>query len=89
MQKSISRSALVQLMVVDIADQLRRGDNELDNFVDLGDVEEGSPADTKKQSEIREEFNQILVLHKKTRATHRQGGKHCAEQQKGSPALDG
>jgi RNA polymerase primary sigma factor len=43
MQKSISRSALVQLRVSEIAELLKRGDEELDNFVDLGDVEEGSP----------------------------------------------
>ena len=53
MQKSISRSALVQLRVVEIAELLKQGDDELDNFVDLGDVEEGSPADTKKQAEVR------------------------------------
>ena len=37
----------------EIAELLKRGDDELDNFVDLGDVEEGSPADTKKQAEVR------------------------------------
>jgi RNA polymerase primary sigma factor len=56
MQKSISRSALVQLRVSEIADLLKHGDEELDNFVDLGDVEEGSAADTKKQAELRNQF---------------------------------
>jgi RNA polymerase primary sigma factor len=65
MQKSISRSALVQLRVVELADLLKHGSEELDNLVDLGDVEEGSPADTKKQAEVREEFTEILALHKK------------------------
>lgn len=65
MQKSISRSALVQLGVVEIADELKHSETELDNFVDLGDVEEGSPADTKKQADIRQEFTEILALHKK------------------------
>jgi RNA polymerase primary sigma factor len=65
MQKSISRSALVQLRVMEIADLLKHGDEELDNYVDLGDVEEGSPADTKKQAEVRTEFGEILVLHKR------------------------
>ncbi len=65
MQKSISRSALVQLRVVEIAGLLKQGEDELDNFVDLGDVEEGSPADTKKQAEVRAEFAEILVLHKR------------------------
>src|SRR6202142_4536335 len=53
MQKSISRSALVQMRVSEIAELLRGGDEERDNFVVFGDVEEGSPADTKKQAEMR------------------------------------
>src|SRR5450432_2989218 len=44
MQKAISRSALVQLVVLDLADQLRRGVIELESAVDLGDVKEGTPA---------------------------------------------
>jgi RNA polymerase primary sigma factor len=65
MQKSISRSALVQLLVVEIAERVRTSDEELENYADLGDVEEGSPADTKKQAEVRAEFNEILALYKK------------------------
>jgi len=65
MQKSISRSALVQLRAVEIAELLKRGDDELDNFVDLGDVEEGSPADSKKQAEVRNEFGEVIGLHKR------------------------
>jgi len=65
MQKSISRSALVQLRAAEIAEVLKRGDDELDNYVDLGDAEEGSPADTKKQADIRAEFAEITALHKR------------------------
>ena len=65
MQKSISRSALVQLLVAEVAEKIRTTPEELENYADLGDVEEGSPADTKKQSEVRYEFNEILVLQKK------------------------
>ncbi len=65
MQKSISRSAIVQLRAVEIAELLKRGDEELDNFVDLGDVEQGSPADTKKQAEVRNEFGEVIALHRK------------------------
>src|SRR5438270_1728423 len=65
MQKSISRSALVQNRVVEIAERLRTPEEELDNYVDLGDVEEGSPADTKRQAEIRMDFNEVIQLHKK------------------------
>ena len=65
MQKAISRSALVQLVVLDIADQLRRGVEELDNVVDLGDVEEGTIADTKRRGELRQYFVDVFAMHKK------------------------
>jgi len=65
MQKAISRSALVQLVVLDLADQLRRGVEELDNIVDLGDVEEGTEADTKRREELRQYFADVVNLHKK------------------------
>src|SRR6202140_5505209 len=73
MQKSISRSALVQLRVSEIAELLKRGDDELDNFVDFGDVEEGSPADTKKQAEMRAEFAEIIALHKRQQQLFERG----------------
>src|SRR5438309_1479179 len=47
MQKAISRSALVQRVVLDLSDQLKKNLVELESVVDLGDVEEGSPADLK------------------------------------------
>ncbi len=65
MQKAISRSALVQLVVLDLADQLRRGAEELDNVVDLGDAEEGTVADTKRRGELRQYFVDVVLLHKK------------------------
>ncbi len=65
MQKSISRSALVQRLVADISERLKRGEGELDNLVDLGDVEEGTPADLKRQTEVRQQFSEIIVLAKK------------------------
>src|SRR5450432_3222019 len=65
MQKAISRSALVQLVVLDLADQLRRGVEELDSIVDLGDAEEGTVADTKRRGELRQYFADVAVLHKK------------------------
>src|SRR6266571_1977997 len=65
MQKAISRSALVQLVVLDLAEQLRRGAEELDNVVDLGDAEEGTVADTKRRGELRQYFADVTTLHKK------------------------
>src|SRR5579871_3229695 len=47
MQKAISRSALVHNVVVTLADHLKKGVIELENLADLGDVEEGTPADVK------------------------------------------
>ena len=65
MQKAISRSALVQLVVLDWADHLRRGVEELDNIVDLGNVEQGTVADTKRRGELRQYFADVVNLHKK------------------------
>jgi len=65
MQKAISRSALVQLVVLDLADQLRRGVEELDNIVNLGDVEAGTVADSKRRGELRQYFADVVTLHKK------------------------
>jgi RNA polymerase primary sigma factor len=65
MQKAISRSALVQHAVVDLAEQLRREAIELESVVDLGDVEEGSPADTKVRADAAKQFVEVTVLNKK------------------------
>jgi len=65
MQKAISRSALVQLVVVEAAEQLKKGVEELDNLVDLGDLEEGTLADTKRRAELKQLFADVVVLHKK------------------------
>src|SRR5512143_1450287 len=51
MQKALSRSARVQMMVLDWAEQVKRAEVELDSFVDLGDLEEGSAADAKRRAE--------------------------------------
>src|SRR6266542_5758142 len=64
-QKAISRSGLVQRIVLDWANQLRGGVEELDNIVDLGDVEEGTVADTKRRGELRQYFANVVNLHKK------------------------
>src|SRR5437867_10694598 len=64
-QKAISRSALVQLIVIDLADRLRRGVEELDNIVDLGDVEEGTVAETNRRGELRQYFADVVNLHDK------------------------
>jgi RNA polymerase primary sigma factor len=65
MQKAISRSALVQGVVVELSDQLRKGAVELDNVADLGDVEEGSPQDLHIRASASKCFADVLTLHKK------------------------
>ncbi len=65
MQKAVSRSALVQLLVVDICDQVKKGTEELDSFVDLGDVEEESSAYQKMRRETGNQLAEVAVLHKK------------------------
>jgi RNA polymerase primary sigma factor len=77
MHKAISRSALVQLVVLDWADHLRRGVEELDNIVDLGNVEQGTVADTKRRGELRQYFADVVNLHKKQmKLTERLGAMH-------------
>jgi len=71
MQKSISRSPFIQQIVVEMAEQVKKGAEELDNLVDLGgvDIEEGSPADNKRRAEARQHFAEILSAHKKQMLT--------------------
>ncbi|HYP09425.1 MAG TPA: RNA polymerase sigma factor RpoD [Bryobacteraceae bacterium] len=67
MQKSISRSPLVQQLVVEIADNIKRETQELDDLVDLGnaEIEEGSPADKKRREEARQLFSDVSSFYKK------------------------
>jgi RNA polymerase primary sigma factor len=65
-QRAISRSALVQFAIVELAEHLRRNPDDLDRIVNIGgDIEKGTPADTKKRSEIRQIFVDIQSAHKK------------------------
>jgi RNA polymerase primary sigma factor len=65
MQKAISRSAVVQRVVVDLAEQLKKGAIELEGLVDLGDVEEGTPADLKVRAEAAKQFADVGILYRK------------------------
>jgi RNA polymerase primary sigma factor len=65
MQKAISRSALVQGVVVEVSEQLKKGGAELESVVDLGDVEEGTPADLKVRAEAQKQFADVIVYAKK------------------------
>ncbi len=65
MQKAISRSALVQLRAVEIAEAVRKEVEELDAYVDLGDLEEESAAYNKKRVEVKNELAALVASHKK------------------------
>jgi len=65
MQKAISRSPLVQHAVSEIAELLRKGTEELDCWVDVGDVEEGTAADEKRRGQLLQTFGEVTALWKK------------------------
>ncbi|MCC7499159.1 MAG: RNA polymerase sigma factor RpoD [Bryobacterales bacterium] len=65
MQKAISRSALIQLIVVEMSEQLKKGSIELDELADVGDVEENTTADSKRRLEIRQMFVDVGTLQKR------------------------
>jgi RNA polymerase primary sigma factor len=65
MQKAVSRSALVQLMAVEIAEELKRDPDAVDNYIDLGDLEAGSSAYNKRRNEVRNRIIEIANVHKK------------------------
>jgi RNA polymerase primary sigma factor len=69
MQKALSRSARVQMMVLEWADLLKKNEAELDLFVDLGDLEEGSTAEAKRRAEVRNQFGEFVACHKKQQQT--------------------
>src|SRR5690349_21120379 len=66
MQKAISRSALVQNTVVELAEHIRKGSEELENVVDVGEFEETAEAAKKKrEDELRLQFAELINLQKK------------------------
>ncbi len=66
MQKAISRSPLVQMRAVEIAEQVKAETEELDGFVDLGaDLEEESAAYAKRRNEVKANLLEIATQFKK------------------------
>ena len=65
MQKAISRSVLVHLQVLSVAELMKLEESDLSAWVDLGDVEEGTTAFTKRQSDIRKMFGEFAGHLKK------------------------
>jgi RNA polymerase primary sigma factor len=71
MQKAVSRSSLVQSSVLTFAEQIRKGLEDIDAFVDLGqaDAEEGSAADLKRRNEVKDLFVAYINADKKLHQT--------------------
>jgi len=70
MQKAISRSAVVQGVILELAENLSKGLVELDQVVDMGELEEGAPAaaDTKRREELMQYFTEMASLHRKQKS---------------------
>ncbi len=71
MQKAISRSPFIQTLVVDFAELVRKGAEDVDSYIDFppSDIEEGSAADLKRRNEIAELFFNYLAVNKKLQQT--------------------
>jgi len=71
MQKAISRSPLIQTVVAEFAELIRRGAEDVDSYVDFApaDIEEGSPADIKRRSEVADLFMSYSAALKKLQQT--------------------
>ena len=65
MQKAITRSAKVRNRILEIAELIRTNAAELDDYVELGEVEEGTSAFDKRVRELREQFANLLTIQKK------------------------
>ena len=64
-QKALSRSPLVENLVCEYAEQIRKGVLDLEDIADLGDVEEGTAAEDKKRKQVLDQFNSLLSTSRK------------------------
>ncbi|MEZ5355024.1 MAG: RNA polymerase sigma factor RpoD [Bryobacteraceae bacterium] len=69
MQKAVSRSALVQLLVLQTTELVKKNPADLDTVADLGDVEDGTTADEKRRKEVLQQFADYATLNKKVEQT--------------------
>ena len=77
MQKAISRSPLIQSLVLEFSELIRRAAEDVDSYIDFppSEIEEGSPADLKRRAEMAELFFNFLAAHKRALQT---GDKYAA-----------
>ena len=64
MQKAVSRSALVQMHIAELADRIYRQEVDMEDWVDLGDVEDGTPAFEKRLKDLQEQFAAFGEIYK-------------------------
>lgn len=64
-QKAISRSALVQLMILDFAEQVRKNSVDIEDLADIRDVEENPAAEEKRRNKVRQQFAEFSAAYKK------------------------
>ncbi|MFZ0594008.1 MAG: RNA polymerase sigma factor RpoD, partial [Bryobacteraceae bacterium] len=71
MQKAVSRSSIVQSQVLGFSEQIRKGLEDIDAFVDLGqaDPEETTAAEQKRRDDVKETFNVYLAADKRLHQT--------------------
>ena len=71
MQKAISRSPLIQTIVLEFSELVRKGAEDVDSYVDFppSEIEEGSAADIKRRNEIKDLFGNYLAAHRKLQQT--------------------
>lgn len=65
MLKAVSRSPLVQRAVVNLAEEIRNGTEELENWVELGEAEEDPGGEQKRRAEIRQMFAEVIAAHRR------------------------
>jgi RNA polymerase primary sigma factor len=65
MQKALSRSPLVQQMVVSMYDALRKNEINLECLVDLGDPDADEAAKNKLRADARERFARVLHYYRR------------------------
>jgi RNA polymerase primary sigma factor len=67
MQKAISRSALIQRLVLEFSELIRKGSEDIDSYVDLRPtgLEDAAAADLKRRKEIGALFVAYSAAHKK------------------------
>ena len=65
MQKAISRSALVHGQILEICEAVRQDESILDQWVDMGDPEDGGPPEEKRRTMLLARFNELQAQLKK------------------------